>query len=105
MDRTRRLAVSLSLNLALVVVQICFAFVARSTGLAADAGHNLADLGALALSLLAVRLALRPPSPWRSFGDHRAAILAARTNACLVAMVTLLIVIAGAERLAHPVSA
>jgi cobalt-zinc-cadmium efflux system protein len=104
MDRTRRLAISLSLNLGLVVVQISFAVVAHSTGLFADAGHNLADVGALALSLLAVRMALRPPSPSRSFGNHRATILAALANACLVAVVTLLIVVASTERLAHPVS-
>jgi cobalt-zinc-cadmium efflux system protein len=103
MDRTRRLAISLSLNLGLVAVQISFAVVAHSTGLAADAGHNLADVGALALSLLAVRLALRPPSRSRSFGNHRATILAALANACLVTVVTLLIVVASAERLAHPV--
>ncbi len=103
MDRTRRLAVSLSLNLGLVAVQIGFAVVAHSTALAADAGHNLADVGALSLSLVAVRLALRPPSPSRSFGNHRATILAALANACLVAVVTLVIVVASAERLAHPV--
>jgi len=103
MDRTRRLVVSLSLNVALVVVQLCFAAVARSTGLAADAGHNLVDVGGLALSLVAVRLALRPASPARSFGYHRATILAALTNACLVVAVTLLIVIGSALRLAHPV--
>ena len=102
MNRTRRLAIGLSLNLALVVVQICFALVAHSTALAADAGHNLADVGALALSLVAVRLALRPASPSRSFGNHRVTILAALANACLVVVVTLLIVIGSAERLAHP---
>ena len=102
MNRTRRLATSLTLNLVLVVVQICFAVVAHSTALAADAGHNLADVGALALSLVAVRLALRPASPSRSFGNHRATILAALTNASLVVVVTLFIVIGSAERLAHP---
>ena len=58
----------------------------------------------MALSLLAVRLALRPPTPSRSFGHHRATILAALANACLVTIVTLLIVVASVERLAHPVS-
>lgn len=105
MDRTRALVLSLALNLSLVVVQACFAIVARSTGLAADAGHNLADVGALVLSLVAVRLALQPASRSRSFGNHRVTILAALANACLVAAVTLLIVVGSAERLAHPVPA
>ena len=66
MDRTRRLAVSLVLTAALVVVEIGFGVVAHSSGLLADAGHNLSDVGALVLSLVAVRLALRPPSAARS---------------------------------------
>jgi len=102
MDRSRRLAVSLALNGLLVVVQIGFGLVARSTGLLADAGHNLADVGALVLSLVAVRLALRPPSARRSFGNHRATILAALGNAALVAVVTALIVVDSVHRLGHP---
>src|ERR1019366_3677977 len=54
MDRTRRLAVSLALNAALVVVQVAFGIVAHSSGLLADAGHNLVDVGALALSMVTV---------------------------------------------------
>ncbi len=102
MDRTRRLTVSLALNGLLVVVQIGFGLVAHSTGLLADAGHNLSDVGALVLSLVAVRLALRPPSARRSFGNHRATILAALANAALVAVVTALIVIGSIHRLGHP---
>ena len=102
MDRSRRLAISLGLNLGLVVVQVAFGLFARSSGLLADAGHNLADAGALLLSLAAVRLALRPPSAQRSFGNHRATILAALANAALIAVVTALIVIESLYRLAHP---
>ena len=104
MDRTRRLAVGLGLNAALVVVQVVFGIVAHSTGLLADAGHNLTDVGALCLSLVAVRLALRPASRARSFGNHRATILAALANAVLIAAVTVLIVVASVHRLVHPES-
>ena len=103
MERTRRLAVSLALNLVLVVAQIVFGIAAHSTGLLADAGHNLTDVGALALSLAAVRLALRPASPARSFGNHRATILAALANAVLIAAVTALIVVVSVHRLVQPV--
>jgi cobalt-zinc-cadmium efflux system protein len=102
MDRTRRLSVSLALNGLLVVVQVGFGLVAHSTGLLADAGHNLADVGALVLSLVAVRLVLRPPSAARSFGNHRATILAALANAALIGVVTVLIVIDSIHRLGHP---
>ena len=103
MDRTRRLAISLALTLVLVVAQVTFGIVAHSTGLLADAGHNLTDVGALALSLVAVQLALRPASAARSFGNHRATILAALANAVLIAAVTALIVVTSVHRLLHPV--
>ena len=93
---------SLVLTLALVVAQAVAGVVAHSTGLLADAGHNLTDVGALALSLVAVRLALRPASPARSFGNHRATILAALANAVLIAAVTVLIVVSAVHRLLHP---
>jgi len=102
MERTGRLIISLALNGLLVIVQIGFGLVARSTGLLADAGHNLADVGALVLSLVAVRLVLRPPSAARSFGNHRATILAALANAALIGVVTVLIVIDSIHRLGHP---
>jgi len=102
MNRTSRLAVGLALNAALVVVQVVFGVAARSSGLLADAGHNLTDVGALALSLVAVRLTLRPPSAARSFGNHRATILAALANAVLIAAVTVFIVIDSVHRLSHP---
>ena len=102
MDRTRRIGISLGLNAALVVVQVAFGLVAHSSGLLADAGHNLADVGSLLLALVAARLVLRPPSAERSFGNHRATILAALANASLIAVVTVLIVVESVHRFGHP---
>ncbi|MGH9079613.1 MAG: cation diffusion facilitator family transporter [Acidimicrobiales bacterium] len=102
MTRTRRLAIGLAMNAGLVVTQVALGLVARSAGLLADAGHNLTDVGALALSIVAVRMALRPPDAQRSFGNHRATILAALANASMIAVVTLLIVIQSAYRFGHP---
>jgi cobalt-zinc-cadmium efflux system protein len=102
MDRSRRLTVSLALNAGLVVALAVAGVRAHSSGLLADAGHNAVDVGALALSLVAVRLALQPPSAARSFGNHRATILAALANAVLIAAVTVLIVVDSVHRLAHP---
>jgi cobalt-zinc-cadmium efflux system protein len=102
MDRTRRLTISFVLTGVLVVAQVVFGLMAHSSGLLADAGHNLADAGALIVSLAAVRLVLRPPSAARSYGNHRATILAALANASLIAVVTVLIVIESIRRLENP---
>jgi len=100
--RTRRLAIALVLNLVMVVAQVAFGVIARSTALLSDAGHNLTDVAALVLSLVAVRMALRPRSAARSYGNHRATILAALASAGMITAVTVVIVVLSIERLAHP---
>jgi cobalt-zinc-cadmium efflux system protein len=92
----------MALTTGLVVVEAVFGIQSHSTGLVADAGHNLTDAGALALSLAAVRLTLRPRRPERSFGNHRATILAALANAAVIAAVTAGIVFESVRRLDHP---
>lgn len=103
MTRTRRLVVALAINVALVVAQVVAGALAHSTGLLSDAGHNLSDAAGVVLSLLAVRFALRPRTPARSFGNARATILAALMNAALLAVVTVLIMVEAVRRLVHPV--
>jgi cobalt-zinc-cadmium efflux system protein len=102
MTRTRRLTVSIVLNGVLVAVQIGFGLYAHSVGLLADAGHNITDVAGLVLALVAVRLVLRPRSAARSFGNHRATILAALANAVIITAVTLVIVGESIRRFAHP---
>jgi cobalt-zinc-cadmium efflux system protein len=98
----RRLAVAVGLNLVIVVGQVLAGLAAGSVGLLADAGHNLTDTAAVALSLIAVRLVRRPATPSRSFGYHRAGILAAQANAAGILVVTALIAVEAARRLGDP---
>jgi cobalt-zinc-cadmium efflux system protein len=98
-DREDRLRIALGLNLAIVVVQVVAGFAAGSLGLLADAGHNAADIAAVALSLVAVRLARRRPTPSRSYGWHRSTILAAQANAAVLLAATALIAFEAVRRL------
>ncbi len=102
MTRTRRLGIALGLNVTLVVAQVVFGLVAHSLGLLADAGHNLSDVAAVVVSLVAVRWARRAATAERSYGNHRGTILAALINATMILAVTCLIVYEGVRRLAHP---
>jgi cobalt-zinc-cadmium efflux system protein len=99
--REDRLRIALGLNVVIVVVQIVAGFASGSLGLLADAGHNAADIGAVALSLVAVRLARRRPTPSRSYGWHRSTILAAQANAALLLAATALISFEAVRRLVH----
>jgi cobalt-zinc-cadmium efflux system protein len=102
--RQRRLATAAAVNGALVVVEVAAGIVAHSSALLSDAGHNLADVAAVALSLAAVRWALRPRSELRTYGNHRGTILAALANATVLAVVTCAIVALAVDRLVHPVA-
>ena len=90
------------LNIAIVVAQVVFGFVAHSLGLIADAGHNLTDVIAVVASLVAVRLARRPATSARTFGMHRATVLAAQGNAASILVVTALVTYEAARRLTDP---
>jgi cobalt-zinc-cadmium efflux system protein len=75
-----RLAWTLALTATFLVVEAAGGLWTGSLALLADAGHMLADVGGLLLSLLAIRFASRPPSPRNTYGWVRMEILAALAN-------------------------
>ncbi len=100
--RESRLTIALALNMLIVISQIIFGFIAHSLGLLADAGHNLTDVGAIALSLIAIKLVKKQPTVNRSFGFHRASILAAQANAAMILIVTGIITFESIRRIINP---
>ena len=102
MTHARRLSWALFLNAAIVIAQIVAGAIAHSVGLISDAAHNLADVAAVALALFAVRTARRRPNARRSFGYHRAPILAAQANAAALLVTTGLLAVEGVRRLLDP---
>ena len=76
----RRLAIALVITLTLLVAEVVGGILTGSLALAADGGHMASDAGALGLSLGAIWLASRPATTRRTFGFHRAEILAAFVN-------------------------
>jgi cobalt-zinc-cadmium efflux system protein len=100
--RSARLTIALAINVVLVAGQVVAGLAAHSTSLLADAGHNVTDVVAVVVSLMAVRWATRPRSDIRSFGNHRGTILAALLNAGTLAVVTVAIVVESIDRLVHP---
>ena len=76
----RRLTIVLVLVVLYIFVELGGGIWANSLALMADAGHMTSDAAALAITLFALRLARRPPDPRRTYGFHRAEILAAVFN-------------------------
>lgn len=75
-----RWAIGIALNLAFVAVEATAGFLAGSTALLADAGHNLSDVLGLALAGGAAWLASRPGHSRRTWGWGKATVLAALVN-------------------------
>lgn len=90
-DKSRRLVFGTILNLGIVAVEIAGAVLSGSLALLADAGHNFADVFALALSLFALRLACRVPTDTRTYGLHRVEIFAALLNGVSLVIIAVLI--------------
>lgn len=93
---------ALGVNVTLVAGELVAGFAAHASALLADAGHNLTDVAGLAAALFALGWATRPRNDARSFGNHRATILAALFNAVALALVTVTIVVFSINRLVHP---
>lgn len=90
-------------SLILVVVELTAGYAGHSIALVSDAVHNLTDVPTLVISWLATRWALRPPTHEKTFGYHRAGILAAFVNAMLLALVALVLIGESINRLRRPV--
>ena len=98
----RSLFAALVLLVAFMAFEVGAAVFANSLALLADAGHMLVDVGALALSLLAIRLAARPETGSHTYGLKRAEILAAAANGLALIVVSALVTYDAIVRLVHP---
>lgn len=68
-------------TLLFVVVEVLGGFQAHSLALLSDAGHNFTDALALLLAWLGFYLGQKPPDETKTYGYHRAGVLAAFVNA------------------------
>ena len=98
----RALVVALGLLVAFMAFEVIAAIAAHSLVLLADAGHMLVDVGAIAGSLVAIRLATRPETRSHTYGMKRAEILAAAGNAIALIVVSAMVAFEAVSRLLHP---
>jgi cobalt-zinc-cadmium efflux system protein len=98
----RYLSIALALLVAFMIFEVTTAFLSHSLALLADAGHMLADVGAIGGSLVAMHLADRPETGSHTFGMKRAEILAAAGNGITLLLVAVLITFEAVHRLVHP---
>jgi cobalt-zinc-cadmium efflux system protein len=99
---TRVLKISLAVTLGYIVLLIVAGIRAHSLALLSEAGHNLSDFLALLLSLVAVYFQSRPASSTKTYGYHRAGVLAALVNASSLVAVSFFIFYEAFRRLQYP---
>jgi cobalt-zinc-cadmium efflux system protein len=99
----RVLQVSMVLTLLYVGATLYFGLRAHSLALISEAGHNVSDMLAIALSFVAVYFQARPATDQKTFGYQRAGVLAAFVNAVTLVVLSAWIAIEAIHRIAAPV--
>ncbi|MFI1654534.1 cation diffusion facilitator family transporter [Streptomyces sp. NPDC020472] len=97
-----RLRIALGITLSVMVIEIVGGLVADSLALIADAAHMATDAVGLAMALLAIHFANRPPAGNRTFGYARAEILAALANCLLLLVVGGYVLYEAVQRFIEP---
>lgn len=100
---TLTMGIAVVATLALVAVEFAAGYFGHSIALVSDGIHNLTDVPSLVISWLGMRWALRPPTAQKTYGYHRAGILAAFVNAMLLTIASLFLIFESVGRLRAPV--
>jgi cobalt-zinc-cadmium efflux system protein len=98
----RYLAGALALILAFMTGEVIIGVAAQSLALITDAAHMMTDAFAIALALIAMRIAARPPRGGYTYGLRRTEILSAQLNGLTLILLAAFFVYEGIGRLADP---
>jgi cobalt-zinc-cadmium efflux system protein len=97
-----KLTIALALIVGFMVLEVVVGALVHSLALLSDAAHMLTDAGAIALSLVAIRLVAKPAKGAMTYGYKRAEILSAQFNGATLLVLGLVIVVEGIRRLVNP---
>ena len=92
----------IALNVGFVIVEGIFGFIYDSMGLLSDAGHNLSDVFALILSMVAFKLMTKKPDERHTYGCRKFSIQASLLNALLLFAAVGMILVESIDKLIHP---
>lgn len=97
-------AIGLALNISFIIIEVIFGFLANSTALLADAGHNFSDVLSLAIAWTASGLARIMPTRQRTYGWRKVTIIGAFINALILLFAMGGITLEAVRRFFSPVS-
>lgn len=100
----RLLSIALGLIVAYLVGEVVVGLLASSLALLSDAAHMLTDAASIALALVAMRLAARPPRGTFTYGLRRVEILSAQANGLTLLLLAAWLCYEAVRRLIAPPS-
>ncbi len=96
------LVAGLCITIVFAVVELISGWLFGSLALMSDAGHMFSDATALAIAVVASRIALRPPGSRHTYGFARAEVVAAFVNGLLLLAIVVVIFVEAVRRLQNP---
>src|SRR5947209_4359397 len=90
------------LNLTFVIVEVVIGLHIHSLSLLSDAGHNLADVGSLALALFAFKLLKKKSSKTYTYGYRKTTVLTALFNSVVLLVSIGAIIFEAINHFFHP---
>jgi len=99
---SKRLRIVIFLTFVMMVIEGIGGIITNSLALLSDAGHMLTHLFSLLIAFIAIKLASKPISHHKTFGYHRAEILAAFVNGITIVLVVGFIFYGAAKKFIAP---
>lgn len=98
----RRVALVIALNLAIVIIESTVGVISGSLSLLSDAWHNLSDVLALTVTVIALGLGARAASSTMTYGYVRSEMMATFINAGFLSLLMIWVAVEAVNRLLHP---
>lgn len=98
----KRLLMAITVTFFILAGEVVGGLLSNSLALLSDAGHNLTDILALSLSLIASIITHQPAGKTATYGYHRMGVLAAIINGGILVAVALYIFIEAYHRIISP---
>ncbi len=102
MKKENKLFIIIIFTAFLMLLEVFGGIWSGSMALLSDAGHMLTDALALVLSLAAVHISKKQPTPQKTFGYHRSEIIAALINGLILLGVSVFLFFEAVKRFLHP---
>jgi cobalt-zinc-cadmium efflux system protein len=99
----RALKISAWLTGVYFLIELGIGLYSGSIAVISDAFHTFSAVGGVVLAFVAARIARRPATLHRTFGNYRAEIIGALLNGVFLAGMAVLVLVMGAMRLRHPI--